>query len=378
MKTCPPSPERAFFVPSDPFDSLRVAPSKSRGGKLRTSQSTIVFMSKNAQIAQLLRQIAALLDEQGVAFKPAAYRKAAKTVEEFATDICLIETEKDLKQLPGIGEAIAAKIREYCTTGRIKHLDDLMAQQGGLSPALMDIEGLGPKRVRVLQRELGVQTVDDLIKAAQGGKLNGLPGFSETMEKKILENAGRVEERSKRFNLDDVRPDAEKVLKTIRDVPGVERAEIAGSYRRQKPTVGDIDILVVTKNPEKISDAIARLPIVRNVVAHGDKKLSFDVIPSSSSRSGERNEGSGLRVDVRFVKKDQWGSALLYFTGDKDHNIALRKVAISKGWKLSEYGLFDGEKVIASREEKDIYEKLGFSWIEPRERTGELPQELPF
>ena len=322
-------------------------------------------MNRNLPLAQLLRQIAVLLEEQGVAFKPAAYRRAAKTVEEFSTDICLIEAEKDLRQLPGIGEAIAAKIREYCTTGRIKHLDDLMMQQGGLSPSLMEIEGLGPKRVRVLQRELGVQTVDDLIRAAKEGKLNGLPGFSEVMEKKILENAGRVTERSKRFSLAEIRPDAERVLKTIRDVKGVERAEIAGSYRREKSTVGDIDILVVTKNPEKISDVIAALPIVRNVVAHGDKKLSFDF-------------ESGLRVDVRFVKKDQWGSALLYFTGDKDHNITMRKIAIGKGWKLSEYGLFEGETIIASKEEEEIYKKLGLSWVEPKERTGILPDALPF
>ncbi len=321
----------------------------------------------NSRLAQLLRQIAALLDEQGILFKPAAYRKAAMTVEQYAGDICAVKDVKELKKLPGIGEAIAAKIHEYCQHGRIKHLDDLMAEQGGLSPALMEIEGLGPKRVRILQREKGISTVNQLIDAAQKGQLKGLPGFSDVMEKKILENAGRVEERVKRFPLEEVKVDAERVLKTIREVPGVERAEIAGSYRRGKPTVGDIDILVVTKNPAKISEAIATLPIVRDVVAHGDKKLSFDVI-----LSGAKDE-QRLRVDVRFVKKDQWGSALLYFTGDKEHNIALRKIAIHKGWKLSEYGLFAGEKVIASKEEKDIYEKLGLSWMEPKERTGVLP-----
>jgi DNA polymerase (family 10) len=212
-----------------------------------------------------------------------------------------------------------------------------------------------------LQRERGIATVNDLIKAAKAGKLKGLPGFSDIMEKKILENAGQVTERSKRFDRAEVKPDAEEVLKTIRAVKGVERAEIAGSYRREKPTVGDIDILVVTKNPEKISDTIAKLPMVRDVVAHGGTKLSF-------------NFTSGLRVDVRFVSKDQWGSALLYFTGDKDHNIAMRRIAIKNGWKLSEYGLFEGETVIASKEEEDIYKKLGLQWVEPTQRTGVLPQ----
>jgi len=317
-------------------------------------------MDRNAHVALLLRQIAALLDEQGVAFKPAAYRRAAQVVEELKKDVGEFKDEKELRTLPGIGEAIAAKIREYVTTGRIKHLDELMLAQGGLSAALMEIEGLGPKRVRLLQKELGITTVAQLIAAARAGKLNGLPGFSDVMEKKILENAGQVAERSRRFPLTDIKHDAELVLTTIRDVAGVERAEIAGSYRRQKETVGDIDILVVTRDPKKISDAIAALPIVRDVIAHGDKKLSF-------------NFTSGLRVDVRFVARDQWGSALLYFTGDKEHNITLRKIAIGKGWKLNEYGLFEGDKVIASKEEEDIYKKLGLAWVEPYKRTGMLP-----
>jgi len=134
---------------------------------------------------------------------------------------------------------------------------------------------------------------------------------------------------------------------------------VAGSYRREKETVGDIDILVVTKSPQEVSDAISELSLIRDVIAHGEKKLSF-------------NLQSGLRVDVRFVKGDQWGSALLYFTGSKEHNIAMRKVAIKKGWKLSEYGLFEGEKVLASKEEKDIYDALDLRFYEPRERSGLL------
>ncbi|NOS67859.1 MAG: hypothetical protein HOO67_05870 [Candidatus Peribacteraceae bacterium] len=326
-------------------------------------------MERNHSLAQLLRQIAALLAEQGILFKPAAYRKAAMTVEEHQDDICAIKDVKELKKLPGIGDAIAAKIHEYCQHGHIQYLDELMAQQGGLSPALMEIEGLGPKRVRVLQKELGVQTVDDLITAAKAGKLNGLPGFSDVMEKKILENAGRVDERIRRFTIEEVTEDVERILRAIRKVKGVEKCEPAGSYRRVKATVGDVDIAVVTKNPKTVSEAVGKLPIVRNIVAQGDTKISFDVLLKSKE---------ALRVDVRFVTADQWGSALLYFTGDKDHNIAMRKIAIGKGWKLNEYGLFDGEKVIASKEEKDIYEKLGLQWIEPKDRTGVLPDALPF
>ena len=184
--------------------------------------------------------------------------------------------------------------------------------------------------------------------------------MSELMEKKILESAKNVTVRSKRFPREEVMDDAAMLLKTVLNVAGVQKAEVAGSFRRHKPTIGDLDIIVAAKNPKKVADAVAKLPIVRTLVAHGPTKVSFDL-------------KSGLRVDVRFVNRSQWGSALLYFTGDKEHNISLRKRAIERGWKLNEYGLFEGEKLIASREEKDIYMALDLSFIEPTKRTSVLP-----
>ncbi len=318
-------------------------------------------MEYNRQVASQLRQIAALLDEQEVPFKPNAYRRAAHVVEELPKDVSAYKSDKELMQLPGIGAAIAGKIREYVQTGRIRALDELLMSQGGLSAELMQVEDLGPKRVRQLEKELGIKTVPALIKAAEGGKLRSLPRMSALMEKKILGNAKRVAERSKRFLRTDVVKDVEKILHTIRGVKGVEKAEAGGSYRRGKETVGDIDLLVVTKKPKEVSDAIAALPFVREVVAHGERKLSF-------------NLRSGLRADVRFVARSQWGSALVYFTGDKEHNIGLRKRAIGRGWKLNEYGLFDAKgRVIASREEKDIYQALGLPSIAPTQRNGVLP-----
>lgn len=316
-------------------------------------------MSNNAAIAGQLRQIAALLDEQQVAFKPAAYRRAAQVIEELPKDISSYGDEKALKKLPGIGEAIAKKILEYLDTGEISFLTKLRLEQGGISAELMDIEDLGPKRVRQFQEALGISTVPELMAAAEAGKLRDLPRMSEEMEQKILENAKRVKERTKRFTRTEIQEDVEKLRKKIESVQGVQRSEIAGSYRREKETVGDIDVLVITSSAQEVSDAIAELPMVRDVKAHGDKKLSFDM-------------QNGLRVDVRFVSADQWGSALLYFTGSKEHNIAMRKVAIKKGWKLSEYGLFDGEKIVASMEEQDIYDALGLSYCEPKNRTGVL------
>jgi len=314
-------------------------------------------VDNNAQVASLLRQIGTLLDEQGVAFKPAAYRRAAQTVEDLPRDISTYGGIKELKELPGIGEAIAHKILEYLETGRMTALDNLLLTQGGIPAELMDIEGLGPKRIRQIQMALGINTVADFIAAARAGKLRDLPRFDEILEKQLLENALRVKERTRRFPRAEIKDDVEVLLKKLKSVPGIEQAAVAGSYRREKPTVGDIDILVVTKKPQEISDAIAQLPIVRNVAAHGDKKLSFDLT-------------SGIRVDIRFVQKSQWGSALLYFTGSKEHNIMMRKVAIKKGWKLNEYGLFDGEEIIASKTEEEIYDALGIPYREPRDREA--------
>lgn len=326
-------------------------------------------MTHNREIAALFRQIAALLqagagmEDASVTFKIRAYLRAAQTIEELSQDVSTYGGVKELKALPGIGEATAKKIVEYLETGKMAALEKLRRGSGGVSAELMGVENLGPKRAMLIQKELGVTTVEQLIAAAKGGKLRTLPRFSEIIEKKILESAAHANERSTRFARESIQGDVETLLKKIRGVPGVERAEAAGSYRRKQATVGDIDILVVTKSPAAISEAISKLPFVRNVVGQGDKKLSFDL-------------QSGIRVDIRFVAKNQWGSALLYFTGSKEHNIAMRIVAIKKGWKLSEYGLFDAKgKVIASKEEKDIYEKLGLPYREPWERVGELRME---
>jgi DNA polymerase (family 10) len=317
-------------------------------------------MTRNAQIAAALREIASLLGtspEPNAAFKIRAYLRAAKVIEELPKDIAEYGDGKALQELPGIGKAIAEKIMEFQRTGSIAAIEKLRRSQDGIAPELLRVENLGPKRALQIQSELGITTIAGLIDAAKQGKLQKLPRMSELMEKKILESALHATERNTRFPRAAVESDVEGLLHAIRAVPGVDRAEAAGSYRRKKETVGDIDILTVTKSPADVSSAIAALPFVRNVVAHGDKKLSFDL-------------QSGLRVDVRFVGKDQWGSALLYFTGSKENNIFMRQVAIRKGWKLSEYGLFDGEgNVIASKEEMDVYKALELPYREAWERN---------
>lgn len=315
-------------------------------------------MEKNVAIARALRTIAVLLDEQGVAFKPAAYRKAADTVEQLPGDISKIQTEKELKELPGIGEAIAKKILEFNETGHIAYLDNLLKEQGDLPMGLMDIEGIGPKLARTLQ-SIGITDSAGVIKAAEEGKLRDLPRLSETLEAKILANAKRVKERNKRTPRADIEDDVEELLGIIRGIPGVKRAEAAGSYRRKAETIGDIDVVTVANDPEKLFNAIIKLPIVKKVVARGPTKLSFDM-------------QSEIRSDVRCVKPEEWGSALLYFTGSKEHNIEMRKKAIARGWKLNEYGLFEGDKVIAQKEEKDIYDALDLPYYEPEQRKNGL------
>ncbi len=323
-------------------------------------------MENNEKIAAMLREIADLLDYQGVSFKPAAYRRAAQNIEGLSKDIASFKTEKELKELPGVGDAIAKKVLEFFETGEMEFLVELRAEVGGGASGLMRIDDLGPKRVKQLQ-ELGIHDVASLIKAAEAGKLRSLPRFSELMEQKILNNAKHVTERVKRYPLADIEDDVKKLLKALRAVKGVKKCDAAGSYRRRKETVGDVDILIAfddaatnEERSDRIAKAIKKIPSVDAIVAKGETRLAF-------------NLNTGLRVDIRLVKPEEWGSAFLYFTGDKEHNITLRRLAIVQGMKLNEYALTKKDKVVASREEEDIYKALGLPYIEPKDRTGDLP-----
>lgn len=321
---------------------------------------------ENANIALLLRKIADLLDYQGVAFKPGAYRRAAQTIEDLPKDILKFKDKKELKELPGIGDAIAEKILEYGQTKHIKFLDNLLAETQMGAAGLMAVDDLGPKRVRELEQQLNIRTVAELIDAAEKGKLRNLPRFSETLEKKILESAKRAGERSKRFPLKDIEKDVDQLVELLRGIKGALNVQPAGSYRRRKETVGDVDILIAVKKQSdkiaaSIAEAIRKLPIVERVVAEGLTRIAFDL-------------KSGLRVDIRMLASEQWGSALMYFTGSKEHNISLRRLAIERGLKLSEYGLFKGDKILASKTEEEIYKKLDMPYIEPQNRMAELPK----
>ncbi len=333
---------------------------------------------KNTLIAQIFYEIADYLEFDSVPFKPQAYRRAALKIENFDFNICELKDLKELKKIPGIGEAIAHKIIEICETGKLEYLKKLKKEIDVDLAALQEIEGLGPRKIKKIATTLNVKNVTDLKKVAAKGLIKELEGFGEISEKNILKNIDLIENRTHRFTYGEISSYVNAFLEKIREIPEVKKAEIAGSYRRHKETIGDLDILVITKSASKVRESVGEMTEIVNIVANGPTKMSFDL-------------ANGLRTDLRFLKEAEFGSALMYFTGNKEFNIKMRSLSIRNGWKLSEYGLFDEDKNIASKTEEDIFKKLKLNYIPPECRTdnGEieiakeqsfefiLPEKLP-
>ncbi len=318
----------------------------------------------NQEIASILYEIADILELKGVEWKPRAYRKAAQSVETLGEPIVAIYERGELKDIPGIGESISEKIQEIIEKGKLEYLENLRSEFPEGLRELENIEGIGPKAALTLHAKLGIQTIDDLEKAAEQGKIRELKGFGETSEQNILEGIRRFRSTEKRSPLGYIMPIASRIEEQIRDSGAVIRVEVAGSIRRRKETVGDIDILVSSTHPGAVMDLFCSLPQVKKVIAKGEKKSTILV-------------GDDLHVDLRHIEEKQFGAGLMYFTGSKAHNIALRKRALKQGMKLSEYGLVKerpAEVVVAEQEEKEIYEALGLTYIPPelRENRGEI------
>lgn len=314
----------------------------------------------NSEIAKIFYRISIILEMKGVAFKPQAYEKAALTIETLAEDVKSIYEKSGIKALmdiSGIGQGIAEKIEEYIKTGRIKDYEKLKREIPVDVENLTLIEGIGPKSVYKLYKKLGIRTVSQLEKAAKAGKLRNLEGFGEKSEQKILKGIEFLKTGQGRFILGFVWPVVNSILERIKKFPGVETAEPAGSIRRMQETVGDLDILAISKEPEKIIDYFVSLPEVAHVYGHGPTKANVRL-------------KNGMDADLRVLEPNSFGAALQYFTGDKYHNIALREIAIKKGYKLNEYGLFHGKKLIVGKTEEEVYEKLGLEWIPPEIRTN--------
>lgn len=329
--------------------------------------------TSNRAIGEILHQIGDYLEMQQVPFKPRAYQKAALVVdglEESVADLYKNGGKKGLMEIPGIGPGIAEKIAEYLDTGKVKEYDQLKKATPVRLDELSRVEGLGPKSVQRLYKELGIRNLKELEAAAKAGKIGALKGFGKKSEEKILKGIGFAETTNQRFILGFVMPQIRALEAALAKVPGVEKVVIAGSARRRKDTVGDIDLLAVSSKPKAIMDKFVGMPGVMNVIAHGDTKSSVKIRP-------------GINVDLRVVPKESFGAAINYFTGSKDHNVAIRQLALKKGYTLNEYGLFkakgEGKDMqkgarVAGADEEEIYAKLSMEWPAPelRENTGEV------
>jgi DNA polymerase (family 10) len=319
----------------------------------------------NRDIAEIFNKVADLLDISGAnPFRVRAYRNAARTLEGLGQSVAdMVADKEDLSELPGIGKDLAGKIKEIVETGTLPQLEELESQTPGELSRLMKIEGLGPKRVAMLHKELDVNSLKKLKEAAEDGKVADLEGFGEKTQQKILEGLEQVEEGEKRIKLIAAEEIAAPLLEYVRESKGVKKAIVAGSFRRRKETVGDLDILVTCKKDNDVMDRLTKYEDVSKVVSKG-KTRSTVVLRS------------GLHVDLRVVPQVSYGAALHYFTGSKAHNIAVRKLGVKKKLKINEYGVFKGKKGkrVAGRSEKEVYDQVELPYIEPelREDRGEM------
>ena len=323
---------------------------------------------RNAEISKILYEIGAFLEMQNIPFKPRAYEKVAEVMEELeeeAGDIYQRGGLTALGKIPGVGVSIAEKIEELLKTGRLKYYEDLKKKTPVDLSGLASVPGLGPKNIKKLYEKLGIKNLSDLEKAARAGKIGKIEGFGAKTEENILAGIEFLKTSGSRFVLGFLKSRVRELEARLKKLKEVERVNVAGSIRRSKETIGDVDILVTSQKPALVMDFFVSQPGISRVVAHGDTKSSVRL-------------ENGLEMDLRVVPEESYGAALLYFTGSKDHNVALREIAIKKGCKLNEYGLFKKEKnrdvAVAGKTEKEVYEKLGLSYIEPemRENLGEV------
>ncbi|MDP2641025.1 MAG: DNA polymerase/3'-5' exonuclease PolX [Candidatus Yanofskybacteria bacterium] len=323
---------------------------------------------KNTEIADLFFRMAAYLEMEGVAFKPQAYERAAMTLETMGRDIEEIyreEGKKGLMEIQGIGASLADHIEEFLKTGTIKEYEAFRKRMPVDVEELLSVEGVGPKLVKELWEKLRVANVDDLERAAKEGKLQKLSRFGAKREQNILQGITFLKKGQGRKTLGFIYPYVEEYVRILKSLDITEEAAPAGSFRRMKETVGDVDILVASKNAQQVIDQfLARVPYLK-IWGKGDTKVSL-------------RAKQGFNIDVRVVPMETFGAALQYFTGSKEHNVRLRAYAVGKGLKVSEYGVFKGNRRIAGQTEQEVYEALGMQYIEPelREDTGEIEAAL--
>jgi DNA polymerase (family 10) len=321
----------------------------------------------NNEVEALLQEYADLISiTGGDAFKVRAYEKAARAIGGHHTDVSRLDT-KELRKIPNVGKSVADKVTEYFRTGRISAVEDVRARIPAGVREMIAIPTLGPKKAMTLYRELHIASVAELADAIHEERLRGLQGFGPKTEQNILHGIGMMRASGDRVLLNVATEVAEEIVAALSGVPGCVRCDWAGSLRRMRETVGDLDILVAAEDSGPFMEAFTELPDTAEIIAHGEKKTSIRTT-------------KGLQVDLRVVPPDSWGAALQYFTGSKAHNIRIRELAVRHRLKLSEYGLFEvesGEKIVSETEE-EVYERLGLPWIPPtlREDRGEVAAGL--
>ncbi len=326
---------------------------------------------RNAEVAAVLYDIADMLEMQNVQFKPSAYRKAARSVEESSKDVNEVfessGREGLRKSFPGVGASIAEKVEELLTKGKLRYYDELKKKFPKHISELMEVPGMGPKRIKLLHEKLGVSTVKQLEDAARKHRISALPGFGKKSEDDILKGVELNKLGKERMLLGYALPTSLEIESRLKKSGFVIAASICGSLRRRKETIGDTDILATSSKADKVAEFFTKMADVSRVLAKGITKSSVLL-------------KSGMQVDLRVVSQESYGAALQYFTGSKEHNIALRELAIRKGLKVNEYGVFriKGNKKIAGRTENDLYRALGMQCPEPemRENRGEIELAL--
>ncbi|GAB6067762.1 DNA polymerase/3'-5' exonuclease PolX [Methylothermus subterraneus] len=321
----------------------------------------------NSEIADLFDQLAELLDIEGEnPFRVRAYHNAARTIRSYPKSLAeMVAADEDLTELPGIGEAIAKKIETIVRTGRLPQLEQVLKRTPKSLLELLRIEGLGPKRVKTLFYLLKIKTLEDLERAARSGRIRELPGFGPKTEELILNHLQKHALQEKRFLRFEAESVAEAILAHLKGCPGLDRIEVAGSFRRWKETVGDLDILATVRDGGEVMARFLAYEGVEEVLSHGPTRSSVRL-------------KNGLQVDLRVVPTESFGAALQYFTGSKAHNIALRTLAVKQGLKINEYGVFRAGERLAGATEEEVYASLGLPWIAPelREGRGEIEAAL--
>jgi len=317
----------------------------------------------NQQIARIFNEMADLLEIKGEnPFRIRAYRRAAQNIDSLPRDVAQM-TEDEILQIPGIGKDLAGKIRHYADTGKVEAYEELKALVPEGLAAILSVPGLGPKTSKLLYDRLKIKDIDDLERFARAHRLSLLPGIKDRTEENILKGIEMMRRGKERLPIGRVLPIANEIIATLREKAPIQELVLAGSLRRWKDTIKDIDILATSGTPEKVMGLFVHLPMVKEVLMRGPTKSSVLIT-------------EGIQVDLRVVDKDSFGAALAYFTGSKAHNIRIREMAVKAGLKINEYGIFrekDGAR-LGGKHEKDVYRLLGLPYIPPelREDTGEI------